>query len=109
MPVEFSKPAYFVRRKLFDNFLAQNSKAEICDGTLVTGMTQDNEGRHVVLQCERGGLDLTFSSKFVVGADGSDSKMQRLVDNAFWKRHVEPYRFFMGKVHYQGQLELDKE
>ncbi len=82
-PVEIStqSPIPNVWRSHFDHFLAESSKATIRDGYSLQKIEQQSNGFKVTCKFTRGGRVSmeTFTSKYIVGADGPFSRSLRIL------------------------------
>lgn len=108
--VRFSvKPEYGVdafyapRRYLLDDLIlrtASQSGAVIMDNTTMTGLLRDDDGAVSGISVGRGIGAAAITAKIVVGADGHNSKVARLVDSAY--RHQHPATNAVNYAYYEG-------
>ena len=102
----FDRPAHFVVRKDFDYWLNRMSGAEIRDQVTVLDVAM--EGGVVRLRIRTPAGEEELICRYVVGADGDNGAVLRKLAPEFFAREVKPHRFMMGKVHYEGDIDLDK-
>lgn len=104
--VTFSCPAKFVIRDKFDFWLAKTSGAEILDQTLFTDLRIDQN--RITVQCKKNGKIREITCRYLIGADGDNGAVLKTIQPKLYAKKIAPYRFVMGKVHYEGDIEFDK-
>lgn len=77
LPIEGK--SWIIWRNRFDNWLCEQSKADISDFTSLESFEEDDTG--VTLRCERhGGEELKIRCQFMIAADGGYSRVVKALD-----------------------------
>lgn len=90
-----------VFRERFDHWLIEQSGAEVLFGHTVKAV-EEKEGRVEVVVKEKGGEKL-LSADYLIGADGGNSTVRRLVDEKYDKNNY----IFAYQLVYDGELDVD--
>lgn len=93
-------------RSHFDNFLAEKSGATIRDGYTLQNMESHSKGYMVTCKFSKGGrtANESFSTKYIVAADGPNSCSLRLL----MPEAIKGLPFGVGmQMHYRGEIDLD--
>jgi flavin-dependent dehydrogenase len=80
---------------------AQASGVEVWEGALVVNITQQTQGFSVAVKIDEKWQELW--ARFVVGADGGNSTIRRLLFPKLKIRYAQVYQ-----EHYHGEMDLDK-
>jgi geranylgeranyl reductase family protein len=102
-------PGYVSRRLVYDNILFQHAKAQKSIQTIENAEVKDvlfEDGRAVGVTAKVGGVEKTFTSKIVVGADGAMSVVAHKV-GAFDRDHDHWIGAF--RVYYEGVTGMTKD
>ncbi len=94
---------YAPRRYLLDNLLlgkASQAGADIWDRTPMTGLLRDGDGAVTGIQAGRANKVVQVTARFVIGADGHNSKVARLAGSAFRRQH--PATNAIHYAYYEG-------
>jgi len=102
----FDRPAHFVVRKDFDHWLNRMSGAEIRDQATLLDLSVEGDIVRLRVRTQSGTEEL--SCRYLIGADGDNGATLRKIAPEFFARRVKPHQFIMGKVHYEGGINLDK-
>ena len=81
---------YAPRRHVIDDLIlrkASEAGAVIRDGTTMTGLMRDGDGVVRGIHVGRGKAIEEVTARFVIGADGHNSKVARLADSAYRRQH----------------------
>jgi flavin-dependent dehydrogenase len=96
-------PACQVWRSSFDHWLVRESGAEVFDGHELTDFEQTEDGVKVGLR-KKGGQPLQMAASYLIGADGSNSRVRGLLDPEFEKGigwHIPEQRYCIGTVNLE--------
>lgn len=94
-----------LHRKYSDHWAIQRSGAEVHDQTSFAGL-EDN-GDHVVVKARKGGKDVLYKAKTVIGADGPSSLVIRSIYPEYAKQI--PWFFVGQKFHDIVECPLDPQ
>lgn len=81
---------YAPRRYLLDDLIlrqARQAGAEVRDNTSMTDLLRDEGGAVTGVRVGRGTETEEITARFVIGADGHNSKVARIVDSAYRQQH----------------------
>lgn len=101
-PVE--EKSWIIWRNRFDNWLCEQSKAEICDSTCLKSFEEDDSG--VTIYCEKhGGEELKLRCKLMVAADGGYSRVVK----SLYPESYDNLKWYIGMQNtYQCQHNLEE-
>jgi flavin-dependent dehydrogenase len=89
-----------VWRSGFDHWLVRESEAEVFDEHELMDFEQTEDGLNVGLR-KKGGQPLQMAASYLIGADGSNSRVRGLLDPEFEKGigwHIPEQRYCIGTV-----------
>ncbi len=94
---------YAPRRYLIDDLIlrkAAEAGAEVRDATTMTGLLRDDKGVVCGISVGRGKSTEKITARFVIGADGHNSKVARLAGSVY--RHRHPATNAVHYAYYEG-------
>ncbi|MGQ9476018.1 MAG: NAD(P)/FAD-dependent oxidoreductase [Actinomycetota bacterium] len=101
----FPEGGTWIRRTLLDAFLARSSGAEVWDGCRVVDVTP---GRfHVRLRFLREGVEEEVEATYLVGADGAESLVSRILRPEFHRLYAGPSLRRVMLVLSEGEADWD--
>ncbi len=96
------KGAPNVWRSEYDNWLAQNSGAQIVDQCRAVGFKQS--GDNLEVRCIRNNIPVNVKCRFLISAEGSSSTIRAKLDPEF-ENNLD--KFFAYQNYYEGHCNLD--
>ena len=93
-----------LKRAYFDHWLIKCSKVKILEGC--SFITADIQNNSINIQCKlNDNTDQIFQCKYLIGADGANSKVRKLIDNSYNNKN----NFTIIQKIYKGIFNIDDE